>query len=264
MPYANVNGVELYYRIDQDSPADAPWLVLSNALGSDVSLWSPQIDALARVFRVLRYDTRGHGRSSIPPGPYTFEQLSDDVVGLLDTLGIERAHFCGISMGAMTGIALAARYPQRVNRVVIAQTTPRNGAPPQVWPARAQEARASGTRALAVATMERWFSADFIEHEPVICAAIRDVITHTDREGYANCCEAIGAADLTAYVARIAAPVLVIGGTHDVAALPEQTRALAAALADGRHVELDAFHISNVERAEEFTQALLAFLNGNA
>ena len=121
MPFAAVNGIQLFYRIDATAGSDAPWLVLSNSLGADVSMWTPQVETLAAKYRVLRYDTRGHGRSDAPKGPYTLSQLVGDVIGLLDALGVKRAHYCGLSMGGLTGIALAARHPERFERVVLVE-----------------------------------------------------------------------------------------------------------------------------------------------
>jgi 3-oxoadipate enol-lactonase len=261
MPYITANGIDLYYRIDAAGERDAPWLVLSNALGTDVSLWTPQIDALARVFRVVRYDTRGHGRSSVPPGPCTIEQLSGDVLALVDALAIERAHFCGISLGGATGMALAARHGERIGRLVVASAPPRNPSPPEVWSDRMNQARSGGMPALAQATIERWFSAAFIAREPLVCAAIRDTVRHTDPEGYAANCAAVAETDLTSELARIGAPTLIVTGMHDASITPDAGRALAAAIGGARHVALDALHLPNVEQADAFTRTVLDFLN---
>jgi 3-oxoadipate enol-lactonase len=259
MPHAAVNGIDLHYRIDGAQNANAPWLVLSNSLGADLSMWAPQIAALSTRFRVLRYDTRGHGHSDAPPGPYAIEQLTGDVLALMDALEIERAHFCGISMGGLTGIALAARHAERFGRVVLANTAARIGSS-DVWVPRAERARNEGMLALSAAVLPRWFTARFIAREPLVFAAIRDVFVHTDNAGYAANCEAIDAADLRPEVSGIGVPTLVISGTHDVAATPEQGRSLAQAIPDARYVELDASHISNIEQADAFTQAVLDFL----
>jgi 3-oxoadipate enol-lactonase len=143
MPFATVNGVKLHYRIDRAARADAPWLVFSNSLGADLQMWAPQIRPLTQHFNVLRYDTRGHGHSEAPAGSYTIDQLAGDVIGLLDHVGIERACFCGISMGSLTGAALAARFPARIVRAVLANTSAKIGSP-EVWAPRAQKARAEG------------------------------------------------------------------------------------------------------------------------
>ncbi|HEY2021806.1 3-oxoadipate enol-lactonase [Paraburkholderia sp.] len=259
MPYAAVNGTELHYRIDGDRHGPAPWLVLSNSLGCDMSMWAPQVAALSKHFRVLRYDTRGHGHSEAPKGPYTIEQLSGDVLGLMDTLKITRANFCGISMGGLTGIALAARHSDRLQRVVLCNTAARIGSP-EVWVPRAARARGEGLLALADAVLPRWFTADYIEREPVVLAMIRDVFVHHDKQGYASNCDAIDAADLRPEAPGIKLPVLVISGTHDLAATPEQGRELAQSIPGARYVELNASHISNIEKADEFTKTVVDFL----
>ncbi|WP_421376722.1 3-oxoadipate enol-lactonase [Paraburkholderia sp. DD10] len=259
MPYAAVNGTELHYRIDGDRHGNAPWIILSNSLGSDLSMWTPQVEPLSKHFRVLRYDTRGHGHSEAPKGPYTIDLLAGDVLGLMDTLKIARANFCGISMGGLTGVALAARHADRLERVVLSNTAARIGSP-EVWVPRAARARGEGMVALAEAVLPRWFTAEFIEREPVVFAMIRDVFVHIDKEGYALNCEAIDATDLRPEVPGIKVPALVISGTHDVATLPEQGRELAQALPGARYVELDAAHISNIEKSESFTKTVLDFL----
>jgi 3-oxoadipate enol-lactonase len=259
MSYAAVNGIELHYRVDGDRHGNAPWLVLSNSLGSDMSMWTPQLAEWSKHFRVLRYDTRGHGHSEAPHGPYTIEQLTGDVLGLLDTLKIARAHFCGISMGGLTGIALAARHPQRIERLVLANTAARIGSP-EMWAARAARARNEGMAALAESVLPRWFTAGFVAREPLVFAFIRDVFVHSDRNGYASNCEAIDAADLHAEAPGINVPALVISGTHDLAATPAQGRVLAEAIPHARYLELDAAHISNIERADTFTRTVLDFL----
>ncbi|MFM0293830.1 3-oxoadipate enol-lactonase [Burkholderia sp. WP9] len=259
MPYAAVNGTELHYRIDGDRHGNAPWIVLSNSLGADLSMWAPQVAALSKHFRVLRYDTRGHGHSEAPKGPYTIEQLTGDVLGLMDTLKIARANFCGLSMGGLTGVALAARHADRIERVVLCNTAARIGSP-EVWVPRAAKARNEGMAALADAVLPRWFTADYIEREPVVLAMIRDVFTHTDKEGYASNCDAIDAADLRPEAPGIKVPALVISGTHDLAATPAQGRELAQAIAGARYVELDASHISNIEKADAFTKTVIDFL----
>lgn len=259
MPYAAVNGTELHYRIDGDRHGSAPWIVLSNSLGSDLSLWTPQIAALAQRFRVLRYDTRGHGHSEAPQGPYSIDKLAGDVLGLMDTLKIARAHFAGVSMGGLTGIALAARHRERIDRVVLANTAARIGSP-EVWVPRAARARSEGMSALADVVLTRWFTEAFAAREPRAIGFVRDVFVHTDREGYALNCEALDATDLRPEAPGIRVPALVISGTHDLAATAAQGRELADAIPGARYLELDASHISNIEQADAFTAALLDFL----
>lgn len=260
MPYIDVNGAVLYYRLDTAAGPQAPWLVLSNALGTDVSLWAPQIDALARGFRLLRYDTRGHGRSSVPPGRYTIGQLRDDVVALMDALAIERAHFCGVSMGGVTGLELAAQSGGRIGRLVAVSAPPRNPTPPRVWAERIALARGGGMPTIAEATIGRWFSASFVAREPLVCAGVRDVLRHMDPDGYSANCEAIAAADLSAQVERITAPCLIVTGTRDAAISVDEGHALAARIEGARHIAFDALHMPNIEQAEAFTRAVLDFL----
>jgi len=261
MSFANINGIRLHYRIDGAERGDAPWLVLANALGADLTMWAPQIAAFSARFRVLRFDTRGLGCSDAPPGPYTVEQWTSDVVGLLDAFSIERAHFCGLSMGGLIGVALGARHGERVERLVLAHTAARIGTP-ELWRTRARQAREEGARSLADATLERWFSRGFAAREPVVLAMIRDAFAHTDDEGYAGNCEAIGVADLSAELGRIHAPTLVMTGRGDPSVAPELSRTLADGIAGAHFVELDAQHFSNIERSDEFTQTVLGFLTG--
>ena len=261
MSFAYVDGLRLHYRIDGAEHSDAPWLVLANALGADVTMWSPQIAAFSSRFRVLRFDTRGLGCSDVPPGPYTIEQLTGDVLGLLDTLAIERAHFCGLSMGGLIGVALAARHGERLERIVLAHTAARLGTP-DVWHARARQAREQGVRSLADATLARWFTSAFAAREPLVLAATRDAFAHMDDEGYASNCEAIGAADLRAEVGAIRAPTLVLTGRGDPSVAPEHTRMLAEGITGARFVQFEAQHLSNIERADDFTRTVLEFLSG--
>ncbi len=220
---------------------------------------APQVAPFAAHYRVLRYDTRGHGHSAAPAGSYTIEQLTGDVLGLLDELHVERAHFCGISMGGLTGVALAARYPDRIGRVVLSNTAAKIGSD-EVWKPRAERARNEGMVALAAAVLPRWFSPDFFEREPLMFAQIRDVFMHTDAPGYASNCDALRVADLRGETHNILAPALVISGTHDVAATPAQGQELAESIRGARYLELDASHISNLEKVAEFNGAVLDFL----
>jgi 3-oxoadipate enol-lactonase len=261
MSFVAVNGIRLHYRIDGAERSDAPWLVLANALGADLTMWSPQISAFSSRFRVLRFDTRGLGCSDSPAGPYTVNDWCADVLGLLDAFSIERAHFCGLSMSGLIGIALAARYGERIDSLVLAHTAARIGTQ-EVWRSRAQQAREQGTRSLADATLQRWFGSAFTAREPLVHAAIRDAFVHMDGEGYANNCEAIGATDLRAEAQAIRARTLVITGRADPSVAPDDSRALAQSIQGARFVELDAQHLSNIERAEEFTRTVLEFLSG--
>jgi 3-oxoadipate enol-lactonase len=253
----DVNGTDLHVRID--GLAGAPWLVLSNSLGATLDMWDPQVVALSRDFRLLRYDTRGHGGSAVPPGPYTIEQLGTDVIGLLDLLGIERADFCGLSMGGATGMWLGAHAPSRLDRLVLCNTTPWLG-PPDVLDARIATVRREGMPALVDGILERWFTPDARLRNPIAVERIRRSLLETPVAGYVACCEALRDMDQRAGLARIAAPTLVIAGTFDAAPTPAAAREWAATIPNARCMELPAAHLSNVGAAAQFNEEVLAFL----
>lgn len=261
MPYATVNGVRLHYRID-GKHADAPWLVLSNSLGSDVGMWAPQVPAFARHFRVLRYDTRGHGRSEAPQGPYTIEQLTGDVIGLLDHLGIERTNYLGLSMGGLTGVSLGAFHAERFERLVLSNTAAKVGSA-EVWVPRAAKARAEGVESLADAVLMRWLTPEAMARVPQTYAFLRDTLAHTDAEGYAANCEALNAADLREAARTIRKEVLVIAGAMDLSTPAQLGRELAESIPGARYVEFpQASHLANLEVTDLYTETVLDFLLG--
>jgi 3-oxoadipate enol-lactonase len=257
MPFAESNGVRLNYRFD--GVAGAPVLVLSNSLGANLSMWDPQIPALAERFRVLRYDTRGHGQSSVTTGPYSITQLGRDVVGLLDAVGIERAHFCGLSMGGLIGLWLGIYTPERIDRLVLCNTAPKIGAT-ETWNARIEMVRTKGMGPVAETQAQRWFTPAFIARAPDVIAAARQMIASTSSEGYTANCGAIRDADQRETISRIRARTLVIAGLHDPVIPAADVRYLADTISGAKLVELEASHLSNVEAPVEFTKALLNFL----
>lgn len=240
-------------------PEDAPVLVLSNSLGAALEMWDPQAEALAERFRLVRYDTRGHGRSAVPPGPYRIDDLGGDVLDLLDHLGAERAHFAGLSLGGMTGMWLGANAPERIERLVLLCTSPYLPSA-ETWEERIATVRGQGTQALVELTLERWFTAAYRAAHDV--DAVRRTFVATDDEGYASCCAAIAVMDLTAALPSIAAPTLVIGGAQDTSTPPEvHARRIAAAIPGARLEVLDpGAHLINVERAADVTELLLEHL----
>jgi len=242
-----------------DGRADGPVVVLSNSLGTNLTMWNEQLPALAQRFRVFRYDTRGHGASSVTPGPNTIPKLGRDVLGLLDALEIRRVHFCGLSMGGMTGMWLALNAPERIDRLVLANTAPQIGTD-EVWNARIEAVRKGGMEAIAEAVLERWFTAGFRQGAPVTVARIRAMLTETPAEGYIANCAAIRDMDQREAIRAIRHPTLVIAGTHDPATTAADGRKMAEAIAGARYVELDAAHISNIEKAERFSAELTRFL----
>ncbi len=246
-------------RLDHrlDGPADAPVLVLSNSLATDLELcWSTNVGAWTSSFRVLRYDQRGHGGSEIPPGPYTVELLGRDVLDVMDAVGVERASFCGLSLGGATGMWLAVNAPRRIERLVLACTSPRFGEPEQ-WLDRARIVRSEGLEAIADAVLARWLTPRFRREHQAETARFRAGLVRTPAEAYAACCEALAAWDFRDRVGEIAAPTLVIGGADDPAVTPEQATLLADAIPGSRLLVLpEAAHLANVEQPEAFSAAV--------
>ncbi|SPU51219.1 3-oxoadipate enol-lactonase [Bordetella trematum] len=257
MPYADLSQARLYYVVD--GPADAPVLVLSNSLGTNADMWAQQVPALSRHFRVVRYDTRGHGRSSVPEGEYRFEQLANDVVELLDHLGVARAHFCGLSMGGPTGLTLALNHPERIDRLVLCNTAARIGSA-QGWTDRIATVQQTGLANMAYGVVERWLTDGFREREPGLTQVLVDMLRRTPDAGYNGNCAALRDADLRPRLGEIRARTLVIAGTHDLAATPADGKYLTEHIGGARYVELDTSHISNWENPEAFTRAVLDFL----
>lgn len=257
MPLLELNDVRIYYELS--GPSAAPVLVFSNSLGTDLAIWDSQVAILSRDFRILRYDTRGHGRSSVPSGPYTIYQLADDVVGLLDKLEVERAHFCGLSIGGMTGMSLALRFPDRLFRVVLCNTAVKIGSP-EIWNARIDAVQKGGMEAVVPGILERWYTAEFRSAAPQAVESTRSTLLSTPVEGYAGCCAALRDADLRNEIAGIRLPVLIIAGADDPATTPTDGRFLAERIAGARYAELRAAHLSNIEASDAFTMELSAFL----
>jgi len=248
MPFADLADTRLHYRFD--GTPDAPVLVLSNSLGTTLSMWDAQVGDFARRFRVLRYDARGHGASSVTPGPYTIAQLGRDAADLLDALDLARVRFCGLSLGGMVGQWIAASAPSRVDRLVLCNTAARIPVR-EAYDARIAAVRQGGMAAVTGAVLERWFTADFRTRAPDKVAPVRDLLLACPPDGYIAACAAVRDMDLRDEASRIAAPTLVIAGAHDVATPPAEGRFLAGAIGGARYVELDAAHLSNVESGAE-------------
>nr|WP_314627855.1 3-oxoadipate enol-lactonase [uncultured Noviherbaspirillum sp.] len=257
MATLNKDGARLYYEVE--GREDAPVLVLSNSLGTTLDMWAPQMPVLLPHFRVLRYDTRGHGRSDVTPGPYSVAQLGGDVLALMDHLGIARAHFCGLSMGGMIGMWLGVHHAGRLHRLALCNTAAKIGSP-DTWNPRIAKVEAEGMAPIADTVLERWFTAGFRQRAPGQVAIVRDMLLATAPAGYSANCAAVRDMDQRADIASIGVPTLVIAGTHDGSTPAADGRAVADAIPGARFVELDAAHLSNWEQGEQFNQALLAFL----
>ena len=262
MPTIELQDARFNYRLDGRSPdgTEAPVLVLSNSLGADLTMWEPQIAAFSQRFRVLRYDSRGHGATSATPGPYTIAQLARDVIDLLDGLAIPRVHFCGLSMGGMVGMWLGTHASERIDRLVLCNTSPKIGTP-DMWNARIDKVRAGGVEAVADAVLERWFTAAFRQRDPRTLARLRAIMVAIAAEGYCASCAAVRDMDQWDAIGAISRPTLVITGAHDASTPPADGRRMAQVIPRAASVELDAAHISNVEASAAFTAAVLDFLD---
>jgi 3-oxoadipate enol-lactonase len=246
----------LHHRVE--GPEDAPALVLSNSLGTSLEMWDDQAPALAERFRLVRFDSRGHGRSEVPPGPYVIEELGRDVLALLADLELERVHFCGLSMGGMTGMWLAVNAPERIDRLALCSTST-HMPPAEQWHERAATVREQGMAALADGAIDRWITPQGQTERPDAVRRLRQGLLDTPAEGYAASCEAIAQHDLRDAVAGIAAPTLVIVGDQDPSTPPDHARFIASRGDGARVVELErARHLLNVEHPDRVTQELLA------
>jgi len=247
----------MHYELD--GPPTASTLVLSNSLGTNLSLWDAQLPVFAKNFRVLRYDSRGHGKTSVTQGEYSVEILARDVIQLLDALNLERVNFCGLSIGGMTGMWLAVNVPQRLQNLVLSNTAPKIGKP-DTWNERIRAVREGGTKAAAQQVIDRWFTPEFRASHPGEVTKTRQMIETTSADGYVDSCAAVRDFDFWEKVSAIRAQTLVITGTHDSAAPPSEAQKLAKQIPGARYIELPAAHISNVEAASRFTEEVSTFL----
>jgi len=225
-------------------------------------MWDEQASILAERFRVIRYDHRGHGKTPIVAGPYDIADLAGDVVGLLDRLGVERAHVCGASLGGQVAMSLAVHAPERVASLVLCGTSGWFG-PSGPWLERAAMVRAQGTGAVAAAVVGRWFTPAFAKRHPAIVERMLSMISSTPAEGYAACCEVVGWTDLRADLAEIRAPTVVIAGSQDPVVSSEMVRILAEGIGGSRVEMLDpGAHLVSIERANEVTRLIGEHVGG--
>ena len=256
MPFISVNDTRLFYRLE--GQGGRPVLVLSHSLGCDHEMWAPQMPGLLDHFQVLRYDSRGHGASDVPPGDYTIDQLGNDVLGLMDALKIPQAAFCGLSMGGGIGQWIALNAPQRLSALVLANTSPKFGTP-DVWDARHKAVVEGGMAAVVDAVTQRFFSPP--NQASGFAWSTRAVLLGTDPTGYAFCCAALRDSDFRAGLSNIKVPTLVIGSDRDPSTPWDAHGAvLAKEIPHAKAVRLDTAHLSNFEQPRSFTKALLDFL----
>ncbi|ULX52315.1 AraC family transcriptional regulator [Cupriavidus taiwanensis] len=259
MPYLHHAGARLFYTVD--GPEAAPAIIFSNSLGTDHTMWEPQAAALAGRFRVVRYDTRGHGRSSAPGDAFTVEQLGQDVIAILDALGIGQAVFCGLSMGGLTGMWLGIHAPERFCRIVLANTAAKIGNA-EAWNTRIDTVLRDGMDVMVAPSIERWFTAGFAATSDRALDGLRSVLAGLDPRGYAANCAAVRGADFREAVSSITVPVLVVAGSQDPSTSAQEGRTLADAIPGARFIELPAAHISSFEQPGRFTAALIDFVQG--
>jgi 3-oxoadipate enol-lactonase len=244
---------------DITGPKDSPAIVFSHALGGDLSMWDRQVAKFAGIYQVIRYDLRGHGRSSQSASFFTLQDLGADVLSLLDRHGIRRAHFCGLSLGGLIGQWLGLHAAERLLSLVLADTAPQMGTPEQ-WDDRIGQIERGGMSAISGATMERWFTEDFRAHEPETVAHFRSIVERTSPAGYVACAKVVRERLPSGSLGEISVPTLVVTGRFDSAAKPEECRKIAAQIAGSRYVELVAAHISPVEASDQFNRTMEAFL----
>ena len=261
MPFINSN--KLLFHCEWNGPEDTPALVLSNSLGTNLTLWDPQIPVFEKHFRVLRYDSRGHGESGVSLRDYSIELLAQDVLGLLDALNLERVHFCGLSIGGMTGMWLAVHAPERLNKLVLCNTAPQIG-DAQTWDNRILAVRSGCTKAIAPSVVERWFTPEFRAKNPDAVAKTREMIESTNADGYIASCAAVRDFNFWSELPGIHVPTLVVAGAHDHAVPVADAQRLAREITGAKYAELNAAHISNVEAADKFTAEVSAFLLNSA
>ena len=255
-----VNGIDVNYTLD--GPATAPVVTFSHSLATDLGMWDAEAKALAARFRVLRYETRGHGKTEAPKGAYTLDQLADDARELLKTLGIAKTHWVGLSMGGMIGQTLALKSPEIFQSLTLADTSSR--VPPEArptWQQRIQTAEAQGMEPLVEPTIERWFTAPFRERRKDVVDSVRAMIRSTPVAGYAGCCHAISQLDLTDRIGAISLPTLVIVGEDDPGTPVAASRVMHERI-KGSRLEIipAAAHLANIEQPEAFGRALSTFL----
>ncbi len=253
------NGIDIHYALEGDGPV----VTMSHSLGCSLSMWDDQARALKGRYRVLRFDTRGHGQTSAPPGAYTLDQMADDLYGLLTGLGVKETHFVGLSMGGMIGQVFALKHPAMVRSLILCDTTsryPKEARP--MWEERIRTVEAKGMEPLVEPTLQRWFTAPFRQRRRDVMERVGAMVKSTPAQGYIGCSHAIPKIDVTDRLREVRCPALVIVGEEDPGTPVEMARAIHAALPMAELAILrSASHLSNMEQPEEFNRVLLGFLD---
>ncbi len=258
MPFIKSGEAQIHYSLEGHSAS--PVLVFSNSLGTNLSMWDPQALKFGKDFRILRYDTRGHGQSSSTPGSYSIEQLSKDVLTMLDALKLDRVNLCGLSMGGMIGMWLGANAPEKLNKLILCNTGATIGNP-ESWSTRIETVRKTGMKSISSAVLDRWFTPAFRAKAPATISNTQKMLEAVNPEGYVSCCAAIRDFDFRTELGKIRVPTLVIAGAHDPATPPADGRFIAEHVPGARYAELNAAHLSNLECEDQFNKEVAAFLN---
>jgi len=257
MPVINADGCPIHVVVEGRD--DAPVLILSNSLGTTHRMWDDQVKPFTQHFRLVRYDRRGHGQSGSPPGPYTMERLGRDVVAVIDALGIKKINWCGLSMGGMVGMWLGANVPDRINRLILSNTSAYY-ADKTPWNDRIKTVREKGLKSIVNGNMERWFTKDFRERAPQALARMSEMFLSTPLEGYVGCCEAVRDMDHRDILPKVSVPTLVIAGRHDPATTVEAGEFIRSRIPGAAMTLIDAAHISNIEQPHDYADIVLGFL----
>jgi 3-oxoadipate enol-lactonase len=247
------------FNVLVEGPDEAPALILSNSLGTNLHMWDRQIPALIERFKVVRYDSRGHGKSIVADGPYSIEQLGADALAIMDALNIDTAHWLGLSKGGMVGQWLLIHAPHRIERAILANTAS-HMPPPDFWNERIRSVRNAGMESITSSVLDRWFTGDFQTRDPEAVEAVKEMLLTTPAEGYAASCAAIRDLDMREALRTVDKPVMVIVGKHDPATPPDHGQLIADTIPGARLVTLDTAHLSNIEAAEAFNEAVVSFL----
>jgi 3-oxoadipate enol-lactonase len=262
MPFADLKNTRVHY--DLTGPCDLPVLVLSNSLGTDLTMWDAQFEAFSKNFQLLRYDTRGHGQSSVTPGPYTIEQLANDVLNLLDHLELPHAYFCGLSMGGVTGMWLGVHAPERLRKIVLCNTALKIGNAGG-WNTRIETVRKNGMQSIASSVLDRWFTPAFRVGFQQHVQSARQMLLSISADGYIACCAAVRDADFRgenpgSSISSIHVPTMVVAGAQDPVTSPADGHSIVDRISGAQYAELQAAHLSNIEAASAFTMEVGRFL----
>jgi 3-oxoadipate enol-lactonase len=258
VPHVTSGGCPIYYSVVGNP--EGPALLFSNSLGTTHELWDPQLETFGRSFRVIRYDTRGHGRSGAPPGEYTIGQLGGDAIAVLDATGVSRAHVCGLSLGGLTAMWLGIHVPERIASLTLASTGARIGTS-AVWGERIGQVKAAGLESIVDGGKTRWFTDAFRAAHPGVVDRHVQMLVSSSADGYIGCCAVLRDTDLRDEIGGIVAPTLAVAAADDPVTPPANAELIKARIPDAQLALLAGSHIANVEAADGFNEALLRFLN---